>query len=569
MAIVSYRELREIPLFAQLHRDDLRAVAELVRRESYAAGEIICRQGEMGETAYFVESGQLRVLHIDAEGLEHEVSRLNPGDYFGETSLLLGEPRDATVEAVEDSTLLYLHKDEFDALLEEEPQILDNLQVRPEVAKKLEAPAFVWLREDETVVESLHKHDILLVSQLFLPALIVVFLGGGAGYLILGLGAGPWIILVPLLLVILPILVYAWYLVSDHFNDSYIVTNQRVVHDERLPFPFGRVTRTEAPLRAIQDIQLTREGPAAQVYDFGNLIIETAGERQQVIFLQIPEPTRVRESIFHQIERTRAWARAEERVSIREALQRQFGEGESLAEEPEPQPTKPEAQEPERGQVRPEWWRLLSGIFPALRHEEGDAITWRKHWVALIGPIWLPTVLILAVTLFATLLLMINPEGSVGVLLGYGIVMIGLLPWWIWEFDDWRNDVYQVTATRIIDIERRPFFFQMERREASLDNIQNTNLTIPGFWGRILNYGSVTIETAGMEPFTFDYVKDPRSVQSEIVRHVEAFETRRREREARRREAELLDWFTVYDQMHTKEDEEALSASDLEQQQEI
>jgi len=88
-----------------------------------------------------------------------------------------------------------------------------------------------------------------------------------------------------------------------------------------------------------------------------------------------------------------------------------------------------------------------------------------------------------------------------------------------------------------------------ERREANLGVVQNINSERPSFLARILNFGSVTIETAGIEPFTFDYVKDPGGVQAEIFRRTEAFRARQREQEADRRRSELLDWFSVYDQI--------------------
>jgi hypothetical protein len=133
----------------------------------------------------------------------------------------------------------------------------------------------------------------------------------------------------------------------------------------------------------------------------------------------------------------------------------------------------------------------------------------------------------------------------------YGVIMSSLSLWWLWMFDDWQNDVYQVTATRIIDVERRPLYLREQRREASLGMIQNVSLEIPGVLGNLLDYGSVTIETAGAGAFTFDYVKDPRGVQAEIFRRVEAFQAQKRKEEADRRRTELMDWFSVYDQVRS------------------
>ena len=79
--------------------------------------------------------------------------------------------------------------------------------------------------------------------------------------------------------------------------------------------------------------------------------------------------------------------------------------------------------------------------------------------------------------------------------------------------------------------------------------IQNISLEVPGFLGKLLNFGSVTIETAGVGAFTFDLVKNPRGVQAEIFRRVEAFQRQKRREAAERHRNELLDWFTVYDQI--------------------
>ena len=534
------KQLRQISLFAKLSQDDLKAVAKLVRREQYLAGSVVCHQGEIGLTAYAVESGELRVLHVDPQGIEHEVARLGPGDYFGETSLLLGEPRDATVAVVQDATLLYLNKDEFDQLLHERPSVLQGLQMSPEVEKKRYAKRFKWQDPDEVVIIRLHKHNAILIRNLVFPVFILLVILAGCWYL---RSAGTLILMVGGLLALVP-LMFALYLIVDHRNDNYVVTNKRVVHEERIPLV--RESRADAPLHTIQDIQQLQEGMLAQLFKFGDLIIETAGERGHVVFRQIPNPAETRDAIFEQIRRAQAWARAEERAAIRNALHRQFG-----IQPPEEQAAAPETVPAKRRfKLTIPAWLLASlhAILPPARLEQGDTITWRKHWVALMRPIALPTALIVAATVTSYLLCCTSLDWA-PILIGYGTLMIFLLSWWIWKFIDWQNEVYQVTATRIIDIERKPLYMREERREASLDRIQNTSLEIPGLLGKLLNYGSVTIETAGAEAFTFDYVKDPRGVQTDISRRAEAFQHIQRQQEAERRRAELLDWFTVYDQI--------------------
>jgi hypothetical protein len=546
MASDVVKQLKQVPLFAELSRDELKAVAELVERAYYGAGSEICRQGQLGLTAYIVESGELRVLYVDPQGVQEEVARLGPGDHFGETSLLLGEPRDATVEAVQDVTLLYLNKYEFDQLLDQRPAMLKSLQMRSDVARKRFAKHYKWQDKDEVVVVSGHRHDAILYRNLVFPVfvLVMVLASSAVWYqrssLTLSLIVGGVLSLMPIL--------FIGYLVWDHRDDIYIVTNKRVVLREQVPL--GRQTRVEAPLRTVQDIQESQEGLWAQVLNYGDLIIETAGERAHVAFRAVPDPGGVRDAIFEQIRRVQAGVRAEERAAIRDAMERHFG----IQAEEEKAAGPPSGSKKARPRlVLPRWvtrpFRALRYLLPSLWQEQGDTITWRKHWIALPKFVALPSLLILVATALAIFFVLRIPASLGGVLISYVVVSIFLFPWWLWQFDDWQNDIYQVTATRIIDVERLPFYLREERREASLGVIQNISLEIPGFLGRLLNYGSVTIETAGAGPFTFDYVKDPRRVQAEIFRRVEAFQRRQRLEAAERHRNELLDWFSVYDQV--------------------
>jgi len=539
------KQLQSVELFAELSHDDLRAVVELFKSEHFPAGSIVCRQGQLGQTAYLVESGELRVLYIDPEGQQREVRGWRVGDFFGETSLLLGEPRDATVEVTQEASLLCLNKNDFDELLRERPSVLKSLNMRPDVARKRRAPRFRWQDPDEVVVLSMHKHNAILLGNLALPLFILLVVIAGFGSWSLS-GGGTLPLIIGGILGLIP-LAFGAYLVADHFNDDYIVTSKRVLHEERIPLI--REARTEAPLRTIQNIHQTRQGIWAQIYNYGDLIIETAGERGHVVFRQIPDPISVQNEIFEQIRRVRAGARAEERTAIREALERQFG-----LHTPGKQAMQPADEKRSHAWVQaPSWVRTLFRLFryflPPLRYEEGDTITWRKHWIALLRPISIPSLLITIAATVAVYLLITQPSSWAQIILGYGVSMIFLLPWWLWRFDDWQNDIYQVTNTRIIDVERQPFFLREDRREASLGVIQNINLEVPGIMGKILNYGSVTIETAGVGPFTFEMVKDPRSVQAEIFRRMDVFQRLLQQQSAEQRRSELLDWFTVYSEI--------------------
>lgn len=102
------------------------AVAVYRRRQSLfsvvrlKAGEVLFRQGDPGDCAYFIQTGEVEVLRGDA-GQEAIVARLGPGQYFGEMALLSNEPRNATIRAAAACTLSLLGKRNFMTLLEALP----------------------------------------------------------------------------------------------------------------------------------------------------------------------------------------------------------------------------------------------------------------------------------------------------------------------------------------------------------------------------------------------------------------------------------------------------------------
>jgi serine/threonine-protein kinase len=78
-------------------------------RRAHSAGDVIIREGDTGDAAYIIVSGSCRAFrHVD--GREETLTTMGPGDVFGEMALLLDEPRAASVQAVDDVTLLVLDR---------------------------------------------------------------------------------------------------------------------------------------------------------------------------------------------------------------------------------------------------------------------------------------------------------------------------------------------------------------------------------------------------------------------------------------------------------------------------
>jgi serine/threonine-protein kinase len=76
-------------------------------RKAFAAGEIIFREGDKGDAAYMIIAGRCRAFRT-VDGVEETLATMEPGEAFGEMALILFEPRAASVEAIDDVTVLVL-----------------------------------------------------------------------------------------------------------------------------------------------------------------------------------------------------------------------------------------------------------------------------------------------------------------------------------------------------------------------------------------------------------------------------------------------------------------------------
>lgn len=93
---------------------------------SYAAGEIIIRQGDPGHAAYLVVGGAVEVVAEGASG-ERALSALGPQAIFGEMALIDGGPRSATVRATEPTTCLVITRPVLDRIMARADPVLRAL----------------------------------------------------------------------------------------------------------------------------------------------------------------------------------------------------------------------------------------------------------------------------------------------------------------------------------------------------------------------------------------------------------------------------------------------------------
>jgi putative oxidoreductase len=102
-------------------------LCHLGQEVSVPAGTRLVSQGETPEFFYVIQSGSVRVFRETSEGIRTELTELQAGSYFGEVALVTGRPRTASVEAAVDSKLIKVSKEEFDRLLDQNPQLARHI----------------------------------------------------------------------------------------------------------------------------------------------------------------------------------------------------------------------------------------------------------------------------------------------------------------------------------------------------------------------------------------------------------------------------------------------------------
>ncbi len=159
---------------------------------------------------------------------------------------------------------------------------------------------------------------------------------------------------------------------------------------------------------------------------------------------------------------------------------------------------------------------------------EGEVIEFemRPHWRALLVPI-LVTIAVLVAVGFITAMWGSWFEGSVGtvgrwVFLAAGLLLVGLFA--IRPLVYWYSTLYVFTDRRIII---RTGLVAREGRDMPLSKVQNVSFSV-SVWGRILNYGRLTIDSASDEELVIEDVPDVERIQREVNRLHEEDDARRR-----------------------------------------
>ena len=121
-------KLSVLDLMLALPPDEIKRVVSDIEKRVFKAGELICHEEDPCDALFLIEFGKVRIHPHDSGGKEGEVLVLTKGDAFGEMALVTGVPVIRRAEAVEDTVLWEVHKDDFNEVVAVSPGLQQNLR---------------------------------------------------------------------------------------------------------------------------------------------------------------------------------------------------------------------------------------------------------------------------------------------------------------------------------------------------------------------------------------------------------------------------------------------------------
>lgn len=551
--------IEKIHLFRSLGDDALFEIAERLEEKQFETGQMIVESGQASQDFYIIYSGRVEVTQ---EGQGQQKAIFVSGDYLGEEAVLPNIRRQASAHAKEPTIVFVLSQDAIDEIPSIIASMRHNLTISVRTRRLIKEKHFDWILEDEVIYFLMRKHPILFWEKMILP-LLVGFAGFASlvfWYMNPTVPENLWYVIMGVLGVFGIMLGWTW---LDWRNDYYIVTNQRVIWLEKVIALYD--SRQEANLPEVLSVSENTDVFEHLFFDAGTVTVRTMVGN--IVMRHMHYPHQARFIIEEQWQRARALENRQAKKELRKAIEEKL-------KEPVPLEAKKRKEPPKKKTLLE---RIVENRQRArnsmkLRYEEGKTITYRKHTFILFKRILIPsvvTIMAFAVLFWQLFLQFWRPESvflPMSVLFLYAFVCVITLLWPLYQYEDWRNDIFQVTEDKIFDIDKKPLG-DVQSRSAPLENIQSTEYERRGFFSILLNYGTVYINI-GAESFEFENVWSPADVQQDINRRYVARRRKQEEAEAKQERENMLDWLIAYHDKSLEFDEISQQANKAEESME-
>jgi hypothetical protein len=523
--------LREVPLFSGLSIEELEGLSEAFVRVELPKGETLYAAREATDGLFVIDSGQLELL--DEDGTQLNV--LKHAEVIGTEALNYLPIRQKTAVALTDVQVYFLPNKQIRALYAGVPAFKETASVLINSVRLSSNIPIAWLEPGEKIHLMARKHPVFLLFRSFPPILafgalwlLMVFLSSEhAFWSLAGLVAG-----------FLFCLLWLIWNINNWANDFYLITSRRMVWVEHVTGFYD--SRQEAPLSTLISVGI-KTTQLGVFLGYSDVLVRTyIGD---IRFERVAHARTIGKLIETN------WARGKrtdlelDAREIRKALRQKFGKE---AEDITAKDLQAELGTVQSAPREVNFFEWLFSDFVRIRHEVGGTITYRKHWLILLQKIILPLFVMVLSIIFVVAIITHNltqVDYTMGLVAGYFLVFVaaGAL---VYQYVDWRNDLFQLTANQVIDLDRKPFGRE-SRRSAPLENILSIEYERRGLIPMLFNYGTVYI-TIGNSQLTFNDVYQPSVVQQDIFTRMGQHAQERDERNTMQERERVAQWFKVF-----------------------
>jgi len=536
--------LRESALFSALPDEDLSPIADALVMVELPSGEILFEEGEEVDGLFLVETGKL--IGFDQE---QQFSRpYQRGDILGLATSSSGNQRQETIQAQSNSRVWFISGANIHRISADRPEFAETLTVLANSQVMIRRLPMPWLEKDEKVSLITRKHPVFLLFALTPPLLVFV-----ATLLGLNILQAQFTMLALIGMVVAFLICAIWLLwnINNWANDYYLITSKRMVWVERVSGFYE--SRQEAPLATLISVG-TKTTQLGALIGFSDVMVRTfIGDIRFERVAHAKTIGKLIESFWTKSKHVDLELDARE---IRKALREKFGKS------PEDVTSKELEEEygidSEMPRVEIGFFEWLFSDFLKVRYEMGGAITYRKHWVILIKKVFLS---LMGMLLSAAFIIALVTRNITGLNYGMAITLASFLMLvcfliLIYQYVDWRNDVFQLTPNQVIDLDRKPFGRE-SRRAAPLENILSIEYERRGIIPMMFNFGTVYI-TVGNSQLTFNNVHQPSKVQQDIFSRIGKHTQEKEDRQILQERDRIAQWFKVFQE----ESQELLASKD-------
>lgn len=526
--------LSTVPLLSALGEEELLSLAGEFSTLALKAGQSLYTVGDPTDGLYLLARGKMQCLQA---GEPPKAAILTAGEWIGEESLQ-GEPqRLCSASALSDCTLFFLDNLQVKELLLEHPEVHETYKVLLKSRKMAERIPLTWLQPNEHIFLMTRKHPVFLLLNVLWP--ILTF---GLVMVLLVLFAQQWAGIAAVVLTGAFTLCGLWlaWNINNWANDFYIITNKRLVWVEHVSGLCD--SRQEAPLGTLLSVGIQKTVMGA-IFGYADIVVRTYVGN--IRFNRVGDAPIIGKLIEVYWKKSKIGDREEEAETMRAALRRKLGgEAEAPAEKEmiiEP-PLEVETPQP----AEKNFFQWLFQDFLRIHVEDEHIITYRKHWLVLLRMSLLPLIGLIISLSFLIGMVTWNFSDipyQLGVMIGF-LLTVFMLCWLVYRYIDWRDDVFQLTPTQVIDIDRKPFG-RLSRRSAPLENILSIEYERKGIFQMLFNFGTVYI-TVGNTQLTFNEISRPADVQQQIFARMGAHAEELRQREIDEERERMTEWFKVY-----------------------